>query len=290
MGNPGLLQELPDIAALLPQGGGDREQAAAADHTLAGLDAVTDLALNHRLAQGTFCGVIGGLDRLDIQEGPQPIGHLQELLAGAQRAGPRRSLAALTAQLHHPLKCALEVLANRPAALLQLIPVDCSVFVAMPVAKQLLLQGQQLRSDFTAGALTFSDGRQIADQVRPAQLTLLQGEIVVDREAIAHHDSAKGFPQQLDGGGGGAAQALHKHRHHGGHQPLRGSRWLHPLPAALTTGIAAIRITGRGAGFIHVDHRLLAGKGDGLIHRLLQRGAQIPADRCERPAADLYSQ
>ena len=33
MGNPGLLKELPDIAALLPQGGGDREQAAAADGT-----------------------------------------------------------------------------------------------------------------------------------------------------------------------------------------------------------------------------------------------------------------
>ena len=29
MGDPGLLEELPDIAALLPQGCGDREQAAA---------------------------------------------------------------------------------------------------------------------------------------------------------------------------------------------------------------------------------------------------------------------
>ena len=33
MGDPGLLEELPDIAALLPQAGGDREQAAAADGT-----------------------------------------------------------------------------------------------------------------------------------------------------------------------------------------------------------------------------------------------------------------
>ena len=39
MGNPGLLQELPDIAALLPEGGRDGEQAAAADLSLAGLDA-----------------------------------------------------------------------------------------------------------------------------------------------------------------------------------------------------------------------------------------------------------
>ncbi len=52
MGNPGLLQELPDIAALLPEGGGNGEQAAAADLTLAGLDTIADLALNHRLAHG----------------------------------------------------------------------------------------------------------------------------------------------------------------------------------------------------------------------------------------------
>jgi hypothetical protein len=31
MGNPGLLQELPDISALLPQGGGDREQSDTTD-------------------------------------------------------------------------------------------------------------------------------------------------------------------------------------------------------------------------------------------------------------------
>jgi len=52
IGNPGLLQKLPDIAALLPEGGGDGEQAAAADGAAGRLDAMADLALNHRLAQG----------------------------------------------------------------------------------------------------------------------------------------------------------------------------------------------------------------------------------------------
>ena len=63
MGNPGLLHEMPDIPALLSEGGRDCQQAAAADRTLAGLDAmavarqIPDLALNHRLAQGTYsCG------------------------------------------------------------------------------------------------------------------------------------------------------------------------------------------------------------------------------------------
>jgi hypothetical protein len=100
MGNPGLLQELTDIAALLPEGGGDGEQSAAADCSLAGLDApavawqTSDLALNHRLAQGTLGGIVGRLDSLNLQEGPKAIGQLQDLLAGAHRLGPRCSLAA----------------------------------------------------------------------------------------------------------------------------------------------------------------------------------------------------
>ena len=117
------------------------------------------------------------LDLLDLKEGPQPIGHLQDLLAGAYRAGSRHSLDALTAHLNHPLNCALKVLGSQPAALMQLIPVDWPVTVAMQVAKQLVLKGQQLCSDFTASAPTFCDGPQIEDQVRPAQLALVQGKI-----------------------------------------------------------------------------------------------------------------
>ena len=125
MGNPGLLQELPDIAALLPEGGGDGEQAAAADCPLAGLDAMADLALNHRLAQGTLSGVVGGLDSTGLQKGPKAIGQLQDLLTGAHRLGPRRSLAPLVAKLHHLLQPRLKGLADRPAALSQGGPVRC---------------------------------------------------------------------------------------------------------------------------------------------------------------------
>ena len=82
MGNPGLLQELPDIAALLPEGGGDGEQAAATDRTLAGLDTMADLALNHRLAQGTLSSVVGGLDSMGLQEGPKAIGCFSALIIG----------------------------------------------------------------------------------------------------------------------------------------------------------------------------------------------------------------
>lgn len=66
IGNPRLLQEWPDVAALLSQRGGDGEQSAAADGALAGLDAMADLALNNRLAQGTLGGVVGGFDAFDF--------------------------------------------------------------------------------------------------------------------------------------------------------------------------------------------------------------------------------
>jgi hypothetical protein len=116
MGNPGLLQELPDIAALLPEGGRDGEQAAAADRSLAGLDAMADLALNHRLAQGTLGGIVGRLDSRGLQEGPKTIGQLQDLLSGAHCFRPWRSLAALSSQFHHPLQRGLGSFAARRAS------------------------------------------------------------------------------------------------------------------------------------------------------------------------------
>jgi hypothetical protein len=60
MGHPGLLQELPTIAALLSQRGRDGEQAAAADGALLGLDAMADHALRNRQAKGSLSSVVGG--------------------------------------------------------------------------------------------------------------------------------------------------------------------------------------------------------------------------------------
>ena len=92
----------------------------------------------------------------------------------------------------------LEVLAERPATQLQRWPINRAVLPLVPLNKQLLLQRQKLQADFATDALTFSDGAQITDQMRPAQLPLLNGEVVVSREAIAHHNALKGTTQQFD--------------------------------------------------------------------------------------------
>ena len=71
MGNPGLLQGLSDISALLPLGGGDREQSATTDDTAAGLDAKADFTLDDGgLAQGTFSSVVGGFDAVGLKKSP----------------------------------------------------------------------------------------------------------------------------------------------------------------------------------------------------------------------------
>ena len=134
MGNPGLLQELPDIPPLLSQGGRDREQATAADGTARRLDAMTDFVLNDRLSQRSFNGVIGGFEAVDFQERPKGFSALQKLPAGTHRLGPRRSLDVLAVQIHpHTLQCGLKRLADRAATLLQLWPLDRSVLPLVPL-------------------------------------------------------------------------------------------------------------------------------------------------------------
>ena len=125
------------------QGGGDREQSAAADRDAGGLDAMADRALNHRLAQGRLSGVGGGFDALAVQECPQGFAALQQLAAGAHRSGPGRSLSSLTAQIYHALEGGLEHQADGVTAMLELGPGEQPILPVVPVGNQLLLQIQQ---------------------------------------------------------------------------------------------------------------------------------------------------
>jgi hypothetical protein len=96
---------------------------------------MTDLALDDGRTQGSLGSVVGGLDSLSLQEAPQRISYLQELLAGAHCPGPWRSLAVLDTQLHHPLQRGYKRQPDRLAAFLQSDPVDRAALVAVPVGK-----------------------------------------------------------------------------------------------------------------------------------------------------------
>lgn len=71
MGDPGLLQEGPDVSALLPEGGDNREQTTATEGPFGRLDPMADLAVDHRLAQRSLSGVVGGFDALELQKRPE---------------------------------------------------------------------------------------------------------------------------------------------------------------------------------------------------------------------------
>ena len=202
MGDPGSLKEGPDVSTLLPEGGNDREQRAAAQGSLGGLNAMADRAVDHRLPQRSyFCGegfaysgVVGGFDALDLQKRPEGFLLFEELAAGAHRSGPGRCFSPLGAQIHHPLQRLLKSQAQRLATSPQAGPVDRAVFPAVPLSKQLSLQGQQLSSELGAGALPLGAGRQIADQVGPAELALAGGQVVGGGVAVAHHHAGKASP------------------------------------------------------------------------------------------------
>ncbi len=134
---------------------------------------MADLALNHRLAQGTLGGVVGGFAALDFQESPEAIGHEEQLVAGAYRFGPRRSLTARMAQFQHSPQRGFKGLTDGHAGLLQVGPIDGSFTVEVPVGKELPLQLQQLRSEFGTGVRALGDGGEIADHMGPADLASL---------------------------------------------------------------------------------------------------------------------
>jgi hypothetical protein len=91
MGNPGLLQEPPDISALLLQGGGDAEQPIPTFSPLAGMTASADFSLitNWRRAHSA-----------PLLVGSIPPGLQQAPLAKDSGMGARRVLLAVTGLLH----------------------------------------------------------------------------------------------------------------------------------------------------------------------------------------------
>ena len=100
-----------------------------------------------------------------FQEDPERLLVLEQLLAGAHRLAPWRSLALLAAQLHHPLQRLLNGQPDRLTRSPQGQPVRSSSLPLVPVLKQLLPQLRQLGSELGAGAAAFGDGGQIALEV-----------------------------------------------------------------------------------------------------------------------------
>ena len=103
MGDPNLLKEGPDVAFLLPESVCDREQTAATEGHFGGLEAMADLAINHRCPQRHLRGIVVGFDAHELQ-----VSYCATFCsAHGCRCAPISSmvfLSLLGAQLHHPMQ------------------------------------------------------------------------------------------------------------------------------------------------------------------------------------------
>ena len=150
----------------------------------------------------------------------------------------------------------------------------------VPLVKQLPLQAKQLGSELIAGTEAFSDGDKIADQVRPAQLALLGGQVVVGREAIAHHNPAIELLPSSS-----MAAAVDRLR-----------PWMNTVTTALTMTHCQPRFSWDccrrrcrcGRQFVDVGHRLLTGTSKGFLYGLLQHFSKVLADSCNHHLADFH--
>lgn len=120
---------------------------------------MTDLALNQRLGQGTFFGVVGGLDFLVLPEGPHPTFHLLGQLTGAHCAGPMRSLSILVAKLSKPRATWSQMPGESAGSFAARRAHQCFPSCIGDKGEIAVLQAQQLFAEFSSGARAFGDGR-----------------------------------------------------------------------------------------------------------------------------------
>jgi hypothetical protein len=84
----------------------------------------------------------------------------------------------------NPLQRLLKLTADRFAVFPQMFPVDVAILPLASRFKQSLLLRQQNRSHLGTIPGVLSDGGEIVNQMCSAELPLLQGEVVLVREAF----------------------------------------------------------------------------------------------------------
>lgn len=251
-------QVAEDRAALKPTALADRadplDPAAAAIR----LGAELGLSHDHRVAHGALGGVVGGLDALDLAEGPKRLELAEQ--AGAEVA--RALLAAAGSALEQagdPFAKGRQ-LGGEPGELMAALEIGA-------VDREDLARGpHELASEPARGAGSLGDLDQLADHMRPAELLLEQVEEVIGGVAVGDRDPAEVLAEELLRGSLGArgVDPIAGEKRRGGEpDPLLGAR---KAPARLV-GMDHFRLFDRlaqlrprvGEGTAHPDDRLIDG-------------------------------
>ena len=76
------MDEVEHVALLLTEGRVDGQNAFDEATALLGMSAIAGFTAEHAVANGAFGDVVGRLDAVDIEEGPERVGALEQLRAG----------------------------------------------------------------------------------------------------------------------------------------------------------------------------------------------------------------
>ena len=217
--------------------------------------AKTALPPQHRPSQHTLGVIVGRLHTLDKGKRPQRRFPRQQLPARA----PRRRAAAAQTATQFPLHVRTD---RTQDFALEPLPAVRPIAHLGPILEQHARQRQQVLADPPAYARSLGQGPEIANQMRPTQLSPAVGQHLVDTPAVADHNAGDDRAQQRLQTGQAAAGMDHEGGHCG--------RGRHPQPATLA-GLAPTGLVGvLDLGDPHGLYGLVMGRGQRLAHLFFQ--------------------
>jgi hypothetical protein len=174
---------------LLLAGGGDGHDALDEAGAVSTLSAETALAPENGWAERTLGGVVGRLDASDVSEGPEGGPGIEQVDAeGTGDDGMRRLEPVVEGLVELLLEWRQLEQEGRPIDRLRPEPV--------PDRKDPGRDGEQSGAERLLVLVVGGDLAELADQVRPAQLPLLEGQVPLRRVAVRAHDTGPVEAQQ----------------------------------------------------------------------------------------------
>ena len=244
-------EEVENVAALQTATGGDGHDAPDVARAARRLRAETGLAPDDEAAQRALGQIVGRLHARRADKRPQCRAPVQDVAAGARRLG----MAAVGALLQQ----GLDALAQKQNATGEHVAAQGAVPHPMPEAEHAPRAEEQFIPDPSRFPAALGHLREVAQQMRPAQLPVLRIDPGIGRVAVRHQDAGETLAQR---GLGRLRTACGRGEEHG---DRAGHNLPHPVvPAAfLVPGLVGMR----DAGLLHMGVR--------LAHDAVERGTDL---------------
>ena len=170
------------MALLFSQGVGDRHEPRSEDGSPIALRTEGSLSPQDECSQGALGSVVRGLDAPYLDEGPQGLAVLQDVLTGAADAADAKSHAVIEMTLDHGSE------ARHQFA--KLTTRHGSIAHPVPGMDHGLRAEEQVLAQYTGRPRSLFESDKKAYQVRPADLALVHGPETELCPAIADEDPA----------------------------------------------------------------------------------------------------